>query len=82
MLHKTKIHKKECFWWSIADVRFFFIKNNFSLLQLERLAKWKGDTGVEWQKGQTGKGCSPISEDLGLWGKTPQGMDIQPEILP
>lgn len=52
------------------------------MLQLERLAKWKGDTGVEWQKGQTGKEWSPISEDLGLWGKTPQGMDIQPEILP
>lgn len=31
-----------------------------------------GDTRAQWQKGQTGKKCSPVSEDLGLQGKTPQ----------
>jgi len=33
-------------------------------------------------KGQTGKECLPVSEDLGLQGKTPQGWDLQPDILP
>ena len=51
-------------------------------MQSERLAWWKGDTRVKWQNGQTGKECSPISKDLGLWGKTPQGRDLPPETLP
>ena len=37
---------------------------------------------VEWQKRWTGKQCSPISNDLGSQGKTPQRRDLQKQILP
>jgi len=44
-----------------------FIKGR--VLQSGRLAWWKGNTGVKWQKGQKGKESSPVSEDLGLQRK-------------
>ena len=54
----------------------------YEVLQSERLAQWKGNIGVEWQKDKRKRNAHPPLRIQAHRGKTPQSRDLQKDSLP
>jgi len=63
-------------------LELFTLLINFESVTVRKISALERQCRSGTEKGQAGKEPSPVSEDPRLQGKTPQGRNLQSQILP